>query len=116
VGQIVKSLVFVAKQTRRGVLILASGSNRVDEKKIAALLGEKIEKADADFVRVQTGFAIGGVPPIGHTHPMQTVIDEDLLQYEMVWAAAGMPNAVFKLVAADLLKITDGKVSTVKLG
>ena len=115
VGQIVKSLIFMTKQTRRGVLILASGSNRVDEKKIAALLGEKIEKADADFVRVQTGFVIGGVPPVGHTNPMETRINEDLLHYDVVWAAAGTPNAVFRLAPGELTRIQpEAKVASIK--
>lgn len=115
VGQIVKSLIFVTKQTRRGVLVLASGPNRVDEKKVAALLGEKIEKADADFVRARTGFVIGGVPPVGHTEKLETLIDEDLLTYDVIWAAAGTPNAVFKLAPADLLTLAQGQVVAVKV-
>ena len=97
------------------MLILASGSNRVDEKKIAALLGEKIEKADADFARVQTGFVIGGVPPVGHTNPMETRINEDLLHYDVVWAAAGTPNAVFRLASGELTRIQpEAKVASIK--
>jgi prolyl-tRNA editing enzyme YbaK/EbsC (Cys-tRNA(Pro) deacylase) len=95
-------------------LILASGINRVDEKKIAEHMGEKIERADADFTRDVTGFAIGGIPPIGHLNPLTTFIDEDLLQYDNLWAAGGTPNTVFKFNAADLEKMTGGEVVTVK--
>lgn len=114
VGQIVKSLIFVTRQTRRGVLVLVSGANRVDEKKIGALLGEKIEKADADFVRARTGFVIGGVPPVGHLEKLETLIDEDLLNYDVIWAAAGTPNAVFRLTPADLQTLAQGRVAAVK--
>ena len=110
VGQIVKSLVFRTKLTRRAILILASGSNRVDEKMVATLLTEPIERADPDFVREQTGFAIGGIPPIGHANPLTTLIDEDLLQYAEVWAAAGTPHAVFPIDPKDLERITTGQV------
>ena len=115
VGQIVKSLIFKGRQSGKPILVLASGVNRVDEKKIAALLGEKIDKADADFVRQHTGFVIGGVPPVGHASPMETLIDEDLVQYADIWAAAGTPNAVFKLTTADLQQIVVGaRVAGVK--
>ncbi|MBC7234073.1 MAG: YbaK/EbsC family protein [Chloroflexi bacterium] len=110
VGQIVKSLVFRGKQTHKPILVLASGANRVNEKTLARLVGEPIEKADADFVREQTGFSIGGVPPIGHIQPLPTYIDEDLLQYEEIWAAAGTPHAVFPLTPADLVRMTGGTV------
>ena len=115
VGQIVKSLIFKGRQSGKPILVLTSGVNRVDEKKIAALLGEKIDKADADFVRQHTGFVIGGVPPVGHASPMETLIDEDLVQYADIWAAAGTPNAVFKLTTADLQQIVVGaRVAGVK--
>lgn len=113
-AQIAKSLVFRAKESGKAVLIVASGINRVDEKKVAALLGEKIGKADADFVRAQTGFAIGGVAPIGHTGPVTVLIDADLAQYPEIWAAAGAPNAVFRLTPAELIRLTEGKVVEVK--
>ena len=100
-GQIVKSLVFKTKRSKRPVLVIASGSNRVDERKIEALIGEPLGKADADFVRSSTGFAIGGVPPVGHHRDMPVFIDKDLLQYDEVWAAAGTPNAVFRLDPHD---------------
>lgn len=115
VGQIVKSLIFKGRQSGKPILVLASGVNRVDEKKIATLLGEKVDKADADFVRQHTGFVIGGVPPVGQTSPMETLIDEDLVQYADIWAAAGTPNAVFKLTTADLQRIAVGaRVAGVK--
>jgi prolyl-tRNA editing enzyme YbaK/EbsC (Cys-tRNA(Pro) deacylase) len=110
VEQIAKSLVFRRKTTSRAVLVVASGVNRVNEKKLRDLLSEPAEKADAEFVREHTGFAIGGVPPGGHSKPLEIFIDEDLFKYEEIWAAAGTPHAVFKLTARDLLKITQGKV------
>ena len=114
VGQIVKSLIFKTKRTGKPVLVIASGQNRVNEKKIAALLGEPLGRADADFVRQQTGFAIGGIPPVGHREKIETFVDEDLLQYEVIWAAAGTPNAVFRLTPQELLQITSGKVVDIK--
>jgi len=113
VEQIAKSLVFQGKQTNRPLLVIASGANRVSEKKLRDLVSEPVRKADADFVREQTGFAIGGIPPVGHTQPIETFLDEDLLKHGEIWAAAGTPHAVFKLTAEDLLKMTHGKVVTI---
>jgi prolyl-tRNA editing enzyme YbaK/EbsC (Cys-tRNA(Pro) deacylase) len=113
VEQIVKSLVFRAVSTGRGVLVMASGANRVNETLLGALFGEPIEKADADFVREQTGFAIGGVPPVGHARPMVTFIDAELLKYAEIWAAAGTPHAVFRLTPDDLIRITGGQVTAI---
>ncbi len=113
VEQIAKSLVFQGKTTKRPVLVVASGANRVDEKKLRDLLSEPVKKADADFVREHTGFAIGGVPPAGLSKLIEIFIDEDLFKYEEIWAAAGTPHAVFKLTAADLVKITQGKVVSI---
>jgi prolyl-tRNA editing enzyme YbaK/EbsC (Cys-tRNA(Pro) deacylase) len=113
-GQIVKSLIFKGQTSGTGILVLTSGSNRVDEKRLSQLVGEPIGRADADFVRAATGFAIGGVPPIGHPQPLKTYIDEDLLQYALVWAAAGTPNAVFELPSSDLVKMAGGEVVRVK--
>lgn len=113
-GQIVKSVIFRGKVTNKGVLVLASGVNRVDEKKIGQYCGEAIGRADPDFVRTLTGFAIGGVPPVAHPQPIETYIDEDLFQYPFIWSAAGTPNAVFKLFPADLTTITQGKIMPVK--
>lgn len=115
VGQIVKSLIFKAKRSEQPILVIASGPNRVDEKKIEALIGEPLGKADADFVRQHTGFVIGGVPPVGHLEKLETYIDQDLLQYAEIWAAAGTPHAVFRLTPDDLVKITGGKIVEVKI-
>jgi prolyl-tRNA editing enzyme YbaK/EbsC (Cys-tRNA(Pro) deacylase) len=114
VEQIAKSIVFRAKNTDRPVLVIASGVNRVNEKKVGELLSEPIGKADADFVRMTTGFAIGGVPPLGHLQKMEIFIDEDLLHYDQIWAAAGTPNAVFGLLSTDLVKMTGGRVMSIK--
>lgn len=110
VGQIVKSLIFKGRDSGRPLLILASGANRVDLEKAAAVVGDELDKADADFVRQHTGFAIGGVPPLGHAEALETLIDVDLLQYQEIWAAAGTPNAVFCLSPADLQRVTGGRV------
>ena len=115
VGQIVKSLIFKSKRSRRPILVLASGPNRVDERKVESLISEPLGKAYAEFVRQETGFAIGGVPPVGHSKRLTTLIDEDLLLYETVWAAAGTPHAVFQIASSDLVKITTGRVVDVKI-
>mgnify|MGYP001453227829 CR=1 FL=1 len=114
VSQIAKSLVFKAKDSGKAVLVIASGTNRIDEKKLSALIGEKIGKADADFVRAETGFAIGGVAPVGHTGTVKLLIDADLQQYQEIWAAAGAPNAVFRLTPAQLVSVTGGEIADVK--
>jgi prolyl-tRNA editing enzyme YbaK/EbsC (Cys-tRNA(Pro) deacylase) len=114
VEQIAKSIVFRARNTGRPVLVIASGPNRVNEKRVGELLSEPIGKADADFVRKTTGFAIGGVPPLGHLQKMEILIDEDLLNYDQIWAAAGTPNAVFGLLSTDLVKMTGGRVTSIK--
>ena len=114
VGQIAKSLIFKTRNSQEPVLVIASGPNRVDEKKIGALVGEMITKPDADFVRQHTGFSIGGVPPVGHTRPITTFIDQDLLAFDEIWAAAGTPNAVFRLTGDDLVRATGGMVVGVK--
>ena len=114
VAQIVKSLVFRATETSRPVLVIACGANRVDEAVVGALIGEPIGKANANFVRENTGYAIGGVPPIGHAVTPVTLIDEDLLTFDTIWAAAGTPNAVFRLTPDDLRDMTGGQVAAVK--
>jgi prolyl-tRNA editing enzyme YbaK/EbsC (Cys-tRNA(Pro) deacylase) len=114
VSQIAKSLIFMGKNTKKPILIIASGTNRVNEKVIKEYIGEKLDKADADFVLEHTGFAIGGIPPIGHKNPASTLIDEDLLQYDEIWAAAGTPHAVFKLTPKILCEITKGTVTSIK--
>jgi prolyl-tRNA editing enzyme YbaK/EbsC (Cys-tRNA(Pro) deacylase) len=115
VAQIAKSLLFVGKQSGRPVLVIASGANRVDEKALQALLGEKVAKADADGVRSLTGYVIGGVPPLGHAQPLLTYIDRDLLQHAAIWAAAGHPNAVFCLTGEELVQMTGGEVVAISL-
>jgi prolyl-tRNA editing enzyme YbaK/EbsC (Cys-tRNA(Pro) deacylase) len=114
VAQIAKSLVFRAVGANRAVLIIASGANRVDEALVSGAIGDRIAKADAGFVRDKTGFAIGGVAPVGHTEKPIILIDEDLLQYSEIWAAAGTPNAVFRLTPQALVAMTGGRVMAVK--
>ncbi len=114
VAQIAKSLIFRAKDTARPVLVMASGANRVDEKAVGRLLGEKLGRADADFVRKTTGFAIGGVPPVGHREAPVAFIDADLMDLAEIWAAAGTPNAVFRLTPQALLALTGGRVAELK--
>lgn len=113
VGQIVKSLVFKAKRSGRPILVVASGAHRVNEQRIEARIDEPLGKANADFVRQSTGFAIGGVPPVGHQTRLQTFVDQDLLQYNEIWAAAGTPHAVFRLTPAQLVEMTQGEVISV---
>lgn len=113
VGQIVKSLIFQRQPSGEAILIAASGGNRVNEKQIKNLLGEKIVRADADFVRQVSGYPIGGVPPLAHDQKIETIIDQDLLQYDQVWAAAGTPNAVFRLSPQQLVQITAGRVEKI---
>jgi len=110
VEQIAKSLVFRKTGTDKPILVIASGPNRVNEEVIASHCGEPVKMGNADFVRKQTGFAIGGVPPVGHPEPLETYIDQDLVQQEEIWAAAGTPNAVFRLSPEDLKKMTGGRV------
>lgn len=114
VEQIAKSLVFRRKDTDQPVLVIASGPNRVDERLVSAHLSAEIAKADADFVRATTGFAIGGIPPLGHDVPIQTLIDEDLLRLDTIWAAAGTPHAVFSVKPGQLVQATGGQVVPVK--
>jgi prolyl-tRNA editing enzyme YbaK/EbsC (Cys-tRNA(Pro) deacylase) len=101
-GAIVKSLVFRGAESGDVVLVLVAGDNRASEGLVAAEVGEPVERADADFVRSVTGYAIGGIPPVGHASPVRTVIDEDLLRFEAVWAAAGTPRAVFPVAPGAL--------------
>jgi prolyl-tRNA editing enzyme YbaK/EbsC (Cys-tRNA(Pro) deacylase) len=109
VGAIVKSIIFKTKHSGQAVLVLTSGSNRVSELIVESLVGEALGKADADFVRSATGFAIGGVPPFGYARLKHTYIDEALTGYETIWAAAGTPNAVFPLTPAELQRLTEAK-------
>jgi prolyl-tRNA editing enzyme YbaK/EbsC (Cys-tRNA(Pro) deacylase) len=114
VEQIAKSIVFQGRQTHKPILVIASGPNRVNEKRIEQFISEPLGKADADYVRKHTGFVIGGVPPVAHIEKLEVFIDGDLLQYKEIWAAAGSPNAVFKLTPSDLIKMTGGRVISIK--
>jgi prolyl-tRNA editing enzyme YbaK/EbsC (Cys-tRNA(Pro) deacylase) len=113
VDQIAKSLVFRLRESGRPLLVVTSGAHRVDETKVATLVGESLQRADATFVRAETGFAIGGVAPIGLARPVLTLIDEHLMAFEAIWAAAGHPNSVFRLTPAELVTMTGGRVVTV---
>ncbi|MFZ2153441.1 MAG: YbaK/EbsC family protein [Microgenomates group bacterium] len=113
VAQIAKSIIFKTAENK-AILVVASGINRIDEALIESELGEKIFKADADFVRGQTGYVIGGVPPWGHLNKIETYIDMDLDRFERIWAAAGKNNAVFELTFEELVKETGGRVMKIK--
>lgn len=113
VAQIAKSLVFRGRITGRPVLVIASGANRVNEATLAELVAEPVEKADAEFTRRHTGFAIGGIPPTCHVEHLQTFVDADLLQYPEIWAAAGTPHAVFRLTPDDLRNMTAGTIAII---
>jgi prolyl-tRNA editing enzyme YbaK/EbsC (Cys-tRNA(Pro) deacylase) len=113
VGQIVKSLIFKTKNSGQPVLVFTSGSNRVSEPLVESLVQEKLGKADADFVRTASGFAIGGVPPFGFPHPQHTYMDETLLKFATIWAAAGTPNAVFSLTPQELVQHSGAKLARV---
>jgi prolyl-tRNA editing enzyme YbaK/EbsC (Cys-tRNA(Pro) deacylase) len=111
-GQIIKSLVFRSGQTP--LLFLVSGKNQLNIQKAENILGMKLQKADTDFAREQTGYPIGGVPPVAHEYPIDIFIDGDLMAYEEVWAAAGTPNAVFRIKSKDLPRITNGRIFDLK--
>ena len=113
VGAIVKSLVMRGVRSRDPVLALVSGSNRADLALVSAAVGEDIERPDANYVREVTGYSIGGIPPVGHPAPVRTVLDEDLLRYETVWAAAGLPTAVFPVSPATLRMLADAHVAPI---
>ncbi|MFN3437303.1 MAG: YbaK/EbsC family protein [Acidovorax sp.] len=109
-GQIAKSIIFRRKSDDVAVLVVTSGDRRVDEKKVEAHVGGKIGRADAEFVKARTGFSIGGVSPVAHATPPVTLIDQDLLRFEVVWAAAGHPHSVFSLHPTDLQRLTGAPV------
>jgi prolyl-tRNA editing enzyme YbaK/EbsC (Cys-tRNA(Pro) deacylase) len=110
IGAIVKSLVFATRDTGEPRLLLVSGANRVDEAAVAGEIGEALVRPDAKAVRAWTGFAIGGIPPLGHAAPLQTFLDRDLLPYPTVWAAAGTPTSVFSIIPGDLVRATGAAV------
>jgi prolyl-tRNA editing enzyme YbaK/EbsC (Cys-tRNA(Pro) deacylase) len=111
-GQIAKSVIFKRKEDGVAVLVVTSGDRRVDEKKVSALVG-KVGRADADFVKAQTGFSIGGVSPVAHLNPPVTLLDQDLWRFEEIWAAAGHPHGVFRLQPEDLKQLTGAPVADV---
>ncbi|MGD8602942.1 MAG: YbaK/EbsC family protein [Anaerolineales bacterium] len=113
VGQIAKSLVFKRTSSNQPVLVIASGDHRVNLEVLSQYLEDKIEMADADFVREATGYVIGGVPPVGHSQAIETYIDQHLFSFEHIWAAAGTPRAVFKLTPNQLKDVTQGRVISV---
>ena len=113
VAQIAKSVVFSG--TDGHVLVIASGANRVDPVKVEKHLGESIQSVDAKTVKLLTGFSVGGVPPVAHTNPPKVLLDADLLAHEIVWAAAGTPNAVFPIAPADLARVAGAEVVDIRL-
>ena len=106
VAEIAKSVVFRAQESNQAVIVVASGDHRVSEEKVALLVGEKLGRANADFVRASTGFVIGGVAPLGHANPVRVLLDADLQRFNTIWAAAGTPFSVFPLSPQDLARIT----------
>lgn len=113
VAEIAKSIIFRAGE--RAVLVITSGKNRVDDKKVATLIGMTPSKADADFVRAQTGFVIGGVAPLAHTFAPVVLMDRDLLAFKRVWPAAGHPNTMFQITPGDLAEITQAEIADIAL-
>ena len=115
VAEIAKSVVFRTKASNQAVVVVASGDNRVCEEKVAGLVGEKLGRANADFVRESTGFVIGGVPPLGHVNPVRMFLDVDLQRFQTIWAAAGTPFSVFPLTPAELSQLTGAAWSDIRL-
>jgi prolyl-tRNA editing enzyme YbaK/EbsC (Cys-tRNA(Pro) deacylase) len=113
VRQIAKSIIFMTASSKRPVLVVTSGANRVNEQTMATLVGEPLARAPASFVREQTGFAIGGVPPLGHRQRVETFLDLDLMSLQEIWAAAGHPNALFRVTPEELLLMSSGRVVSV---
>ncbi len=114
IAQIAKSIIFRSATSGKSVLVITSGANRVDEKKVADILGDKLAKADAAFVREQTGFAIGGVPPLAHTNPGAILLDQDLLKFHQVFPAGGTPHAMFAIDPNELLRISGAQFADVR--
>jgi prolyl-tRNA editing enzyme YbaK/EbsC (Cys-tRNA(Pro) deacylase) len=113
VSQIAKSIIFMTRRTRRPILVVTSGANRVNEDTLATLVGEPLDRASADFVREQTGYAIGGVPPLAHRQRVETFLDLDLMSLTDIWAAAGHPNALFRVTPEELLQMSSARVVSV---
>ncbi len=116
IAQIAKSIIFKNAITGRSVLVIASGASRVDEQKVASIVGDKLVKADAVFVREQTGFAIGGVPPVAHANPGAILLDVDLLKFDQVFPAGGTPHAMFAIDPSELLRISGAQAAEVRQG
>lgn len=114
VEQIAKSIVFKLRESEEPLLVIASGANRINEKHVGKMIGEKLKKANAEFVKEKTGYAIGGVSPVVQKSDIVIIIDEDLLQYDEIWGAAGHPKAVFKMTPEELTALTEGKVMNIK--
>jgi Cys-tRNA(Pro) deacylase len=114
IGQIAKTLIFKGEYNARPICIIVSGKNKVNEKKIERLVEQAIEKPDADFVLKHTGFAIGGVPPVGYTLDIDPLIDQDLMSYKEIWVAAGTPFSVFNITPNNLVRITGGRLVDIK--
>ena len=112
-AQIAKSIIFRSKDTDRVVLVVTSGANRVNERRVIEEIGEKIGKADADFVKERTGFSIGGVSPLGHLTPAITLMDQDLMRFAEVYPAAGHPNTMFRIAPAELARLAQAKICAV---
>jgi prolyl-tRNA editing enzyme YbaK/EbsC (Cys-tRNA(Pro) deacylase) len=115
IGQIAKSVIFKGASSGQSILVIASGANRVDTKKVALIAGEEPGKADADFVREHTGFVIGGVSPIAHAKPGKVLFDQDLLQFDAVFPAGGTPQAMFRIEPNELLRISGATLADIKL-
>lgn len=113
-SQIAKSLIFQIKNSPQLILIIASGSNQVDTKKVEEIIQSKIVRADVNYIKQETGFAIGGIPPFAHNSPLLTILDEDLKQYEEIYAAGGTPNTIFKLSPNQLQELTQAKYYNIK--
>ncbi len=113
VAQIAKSVIFKGESSGASILVVASGANRVDTQKVATLAGEKLGKADADFVREHTGFVIGGVAPLAHTKPGKVFFDRDLLQFDRVFPAGGTPQAMFAIEPNELLRISGAHLADI---
>jgi prolyl-tRNA editing enzyme YbaK/EbsC (Cys-tRNA(Pro) deacylase) len=114
VGQIAKTLIFKSKKTKKPICVILSGKNRLDESKIIKHLGQEIEKPDANFIAEHTKFIIGGIPPVGYPLDNKPLIDEDLMAYKEIWAAAGTPYAVFRIAPQDLVEITEAQIVTIR--
>ena len=111
VDQIAKSIIFKGEDSNLAVLFITAGGNQVDAAKASTVAGEVLGKADAELIRAQTGFAIGGVSPVGHLNPIRTFIDPRLTEFDVIWAAAGTPRHIFSLAPSDLIALTNGQLA-----